>query len=65
MDTDTKPWLTRQQAAEHASVSLRTIDRMLAEGKLTRYRNKNNRVRISADELENATDLFMPERRAS
>jgi len=62
MTTAQKTWLTRAEAAERAGISLRTVDRMLADGTLTRYRNRSRRVRINADELENATDLFVPDR---
>jgi excisionase family DNA binding protein len=62
MTTAQKTWLTRAEAAERAGISLRTVDRWLSNGTLTRYTNRNRRVRINADELKNATDLFVPER---
>lgn len=52
MATKTKTWLTRKQAAVHGSVSTRTVDRLLAAGKLTRHRRPGTRnVLIDPDEL--------------
>lgn len=35
---DLGPWYTRDEAAEYLRVRPRTVDRMVREGKLTRYR---------------------------
>ena len=46
-------WLTRADAAGRVGVSVRTIARMLAEGRLTRYyRGRGRHVRIDAAELD-------------
>lgn len=45
-------WLTRQQAAERAGVSLRTIANCLADGRLTRHKDKLGRVKIDAAEVD-------------
>lgn len=49
--------LTRRQAAERSGLSLATIDRMLADGRLTPYRAAApaHTVRIDAAELDRAT----------
>ncbi len=52
MQTQTKKWLTRQEAADQAEVHLRTIARWLEEGLLTRHRIRGGRgIRIDAAEL--------------
>ncbi len=52
MQTQTKKWLTRQEAADQAEVHLRTIARWLAEGTLTGHRiRKGRRIWIDAEEL--------------
>lgn len=56
----TMPWLfapeqliTRREAADRAGVCLMTIDRALADGRLTKYKAKNgNRVRIDIREVD-------------
>lgn len=45
-------WLTRQQAADRAGVSLRTIANCLADGRLTRHKDKLGRVKIDAAEVD-------------
>lgn len=46
-------WLTRADAAARVGVSVRTIARMLAEGRLTRYyAGRGRNVRIDAAELD-------------
>lgn len=55
MDTAQKTWLTRVSAAERGKVSLRTLDRMLADGTLTRHRRRG-RVLIDSAELDAALE---------
>ena len=43
--------LSRGEAAQTAGVSLRTIDRWRAEGKLTTYRRRRS-IKVNASELE-------------
>lgn len=50
--TDTKTWLTRQEAADRAGVDIRTVDAWLADGTLTRYRVGRRAVRIDAGQLD-------------
>lgn len=65
MKTKEKTWLTREQAAARADVSTRTIDRLLATGRLTRHRTLGRRrVMIDAHELS-ATMAPTPQRIAS
>lgn len=45
-------WLTRKEAAERAGVSLRTIANCLADGRLTRHKDKLGRVMIDAAEVD-------------
>lgn len=45
-------WLSRQEAADRAGVSLRTIAACLADGRLTKHKDKLNRVRIDAAEVD-------------
>ncbi len=56
METERKPgWISRGQAAGHAGVSVRTVDRMLANGTLTRHRDRlTRRIWIDVDELNRA-----------
>lgn len=49
---ETHDWLSRDAAAHHAGVSVRTIDRWLSRGLLTRHVAKANHVRISRGELD-------------
>lgn len=44
--------LTRQQAAEQAGVSVRTIDRWAARGLLPRYKNMLGFVYYKTEDLE-------------
>lgn len=45
-------WLTRQEAAQKAGVSLRTIDRLRSMGRLTTHYLRQRYVRISGQELD-------------
>lgn len=57
MQTQTRKWLTRQEAADQADVSVRTIARWLADGTLTRHSiRKGKGVRIDAAELAGITE---------
>jgi len=47
--------ITRREAADRASVGLRTVDRWLAEGRLTRHKDGLGRVTISPLELDELT----------
>lgn len=51
METETR-WLTRHAVAERACVTVRTVDRWLTAGILTRHRSGPRRVRIDAGELD-------------
>lgn len=55
--------LTKQQAAAELTVSLRTIDRMLADGKLTPRRIGPRLVRIDCAEIEQIKTGRKPRRR--
>lgn len=46
-----KTYITRNEAANHAGVSPRTIDRWRAEGLLTTHRVRHRFVCIDPDEL--------------
>lgn len=48
-------WLTRQEAADRASVALRTIDRWRTEGRLTTHYIRQRYVRVSSEELTRLT----------
>jgi len=48
----TYPWLSRRQAVARLGLHIRSVDRMLADGRLTRYHDRLNRVRISVEEVE-------------
>lgn len=53
------PWLTREEAAEYARVSVGTIDRWARDGKLPRHRVEGTRsVRFHTDDLDK---LMIPE----
>jgi excisionase family DNA binding protein len=57
MTTAQKTWLTRAEAAERAGISLRTVDRMLADGTLTGRRVRGRyRVKIDRTELDLAME---------
>jgi excisionase family DNA binding protein len=45
-------YLTRQQAAEHLAVSLRTLDGMIARGTIPAYRIGPKMIRIKDTDLE-------------
>lgn len=46
-----KRWASADTAAKHAGISRKTVDRMCAAGKLTRYK-LGGRVLIDLDELD-------------
>ncbi len=46
--------VTRAAAAELAGVSVRTITRYAAEGKLTKYRTRDDAIGFDADEVADA-----------
>lgn len=50
--TKTTLWLTRQQAVDRSGRTLRTVDRWLADGVLTRHTTGTGHVRIDAAELD-------------
>lgn len=53
------PWLTREEAADYARVSVGTIDRWARERKLPRHRVEGTRsVRFHTDDLDK---LMIPE----
>lgn len=45
-------WVTVAEAAEHLGVTIRTIRQMIADGRLTAYRNGNRLVRIDLGDLD-------------
>ncbi|WP_395704853.1 helix-turn-helix transcriptional regulator [Rhodococcus ruber] len=45
-------WATKQEAAAHLGVSLRTIDRFIAEGKLTAYRHGQRMTRLDLNDVD-------------
>lgn len=45
-------WLTRQEAADRAGVTVRTIDNWVLNGVLTKHLGGIRRVRIDAAELD-------------
>lgn len=52
MTTTKTRWLTRQETAQRAGVTLRTVDRWLAQGLLTRHVSAARSVHIDAVELD-------------
>lgn len=52
--TDDPVWLTRTEAAARAGRDVRTVDRWLASGALTRYRQGRS-VRVDQAELDQRT----------
>lgn len=51
--TDTpRNLITRAEACDRAGVSMRTMDRWLFTGRLTKYTDARGQVRVDADELE-------------
>lgn len=48
---DASVWLTRTEAAVYADIDIRTLDRLLAKGVLTKFRY-GRRVRIHRKELD-------------
>lgn len=51
MTDQTKNLITRNRAATRVGVSVRTIDRWLADGRLTKYVDGRGFVSVDADEL--------------
>ena len=49
--TRTRRWATKEEAADYARCTPRTLDRRMSEGKLNRYRNGKT-VLIDLDELD-------------
>jgi excisionase family DNA binding protein len=45
-------WMTKQQAAEHYGVNVKTIERRIADGTLPAYRVGPHVVRLRAADLE-------------
>lgn len=45
-------WATKREAAEHLGVSLRTIDRFIAEGKLPAYRHGQRMTRVDLNDVD-------------
>lgn len=58
MTDQTRNLITRGRAAALAGVSVRTIDRWLADGRLTKYVDGRGAVSVDADEL---TRLITPQ----
>jgi excisionase family DNA binding protein len=58
--TDDDQWLTRTQAAERLHVNVRTVDRWVARGWLTRYETPSGRARFKAADVD---ALAAPRRR--
>lgn len=55
--TDRSPWLTRRQAAERLQVSIDTIDRAIAHGRLTPHRidtggTRRHTVRLRVEDVD-------------
>lgn len=51
-------WISQQEAAEYLGVTDRTIRQMIADGRLTGYRNGNRLVRIDLNEIDAAMKPF-------
>ena len=49
--TQQRNWASATDAAKHAGISRKTVDRMCAAGKLTRYK-LGGRVLVDLDELD-------------
>ncbi len=50
---DTKVWFTKQQSAERLNVSVRTLNRAIAQGRLTAHRINGGHVyRFHRDDLD-------------
>jgi excisionase family DNA binding protein len=47
-------WVSINEVAEHLGVTTRTIRLMMADGRLTGYRNGNRFVRLDLDEVDAA-----------
>lgn len=52
MTTPQTRWLTRREAVDRSGRTLRTVDRWLADGLLTRHVTGTGHVRIDAAELD-------------
>ncbi len=57
-------WLTREQARERLGIGLRTLDRLIAEGKLPAYKVGSRLVRIRDTDIDAymAGQLVVPEK---
>jgi hypothetical protein len=54
--TDTKTrWVTRQEAAKIADVSVSSIDKYMKSGKLTKHKDRRGRVKLDQQEVEALT----------
>jgi excisionase family DNA binding protein len=51
-------WITQQEAAEYLGVTDRTIRQMIADGRLTGYRNGPRLIRIDLHEIDAAMQPF-------
>jgi excisionase family DNA binding protein len=51
-------YITILQAAEYLGVTDRTIRQMIADGRLTGYRNGNRLVRVDLNEIDAAMQPF-------
>ena len=49
---DDDQWLTRMQAAERLGINVRTVDRWVANGWLTRYETVSGLARFRAEDVE-------------
>ena len=49
-----RPWMTKQQAAEYAGVSVKTIERWIREGRLQVARPSATLVRIRPEWVDEA-----------
>ena len=52
--------LTKQEAAEQKKVSVKTIERWIAEGRIEAYRYGPRLVRIKSESLENLGKAIHP-----
>ena len=51
-------YATLQEAAKYLAVTDRTIRQMIADGRLTGYRNGRRLVRVDLDEIDAAMEVF-------
>jgi excisionase family DNA binding protein len=57
-ESSARRWATTLEAAEYLGVSDRTIRQMVADGRLTAYRNGPRLVRIDLNEVDGAMEPF-------